>query len=75
MRSSATALSVGIVAGLIIASIVARAMKSLQLGVEPSDGLVLFSAPMLFVIVGLTASALAALRVMKADPATILRVE
>jgi predicted permease len=75
MRSSATALSVGIVAGLIIASIVARAMKSLLLGVEPSDGLVLFSAPMLFVIVGLTASALAALRVMKAEPATILRVE
>ena len=75
MRSSATALSVGIVGGLIIASIVARGMKSLLLGVEPTDGVVLFSAPMLFVIIGLAASALAALRVLTADPAAILRVE
>jgi putative ABC transport system permease protein len=75
MRSSTTALSVGIVAGLIIACIVARGMKSLLLGVEPTDGVVLVSAPMLFVIIGLAASALASLRVIKADPATILRVE
>jgi ABC-type antimicrobial peptide transport system permease subunit len=36
---------------------------------------VLFSAPIIFVIVGLAASALAAVRVLRADPAAILRVE
>jgi ABC-type antimicrobial peptide transport system permease subunit len=75
MRSSATALSVGILGGLIIAAIVARAMKSLFFGVQPTDGLVLFAAPTLFALIGLTASALAALRVVKADPASLLRVE
>jgi predicted permease len=75
MRSSATALSVGISGGLIIAAIVARAMKSLFLGVQPTDGLVLFAAPTLFALIGLAASALAAVRVVKADPSSLLRVE
>jgi predicted permease len=75
MRSSAMALSIGIAVGLIIAAVVAHGMKSLLLGVGPTDGVVLVSAPMLFVIIGLAASALAALRVLKADPAAILRVE
>jgi ABC-type antimicrobial peptide transport system permease subunit len=75
MRSSVTALSVGIAGGLIIAAIVARALKSLFVGVDPTDGVVLFAAPMLFVLIGLIASALASLRVVKADPASLLRVE
>jgi ABC-type antimicrobial peptide transport system permease subunit len=75
MRSSATALSVGILSGLIIAAIVAHAMKSFFLGIQPTDGVVLFAAPVLFAVIGLTASALAALRVVKADPASLLRVE
>jgi putative ABC transport system permease protein len=75
MRSSAIALSAGIVLGLALGSAVARVMKSLLYGVGPSDTLVFFSAPVLFAIVGLAGSALAALRVLRADPATILRME
>jgi hypothetical protein len=75
MWSSAAALTVGIVAGVIVASIVATAMQTLLIGVKPTDGGVLFSAPMVFVVIGLVASALGALRVLRADPATILRVE
>jgi hypothetical protein len=50
-------------------------MKSLLVGVQPTDGVVLLSAPTLFVITGLAASGLAALRVLKADPAALLRAE
>lgn len=75
MRPSAIAVSVGIVVGLIIAPVVARGMRSLLHGVGPTDGVTLLTAPILFVAIGLAASALAALRVVKADPATILRVE
>jgi predicted permease len=75
MRSSATAVSVGIVGGLVIASLVAQGMKSLLVGIEPTDSVVWVLAPMVFGITGLVASALAALRVLTADAAAILRVE
>lgn len=75
VRSSAMALGAGMLAGLVVACSIARALTSLLAGVGPADGVVFVAVPMLFVIIGLAASALAALPVFRADPAKILRAE
>jgi predicted permease len=72
---SVTAVSIGVVIGIAAAFVTARWIQSLLHGVGPADPVTFIAAPILLVIVGLTGATAAALKVLKADPATTLRAE
>jgi putative ABC transport system permease protein len=72
---SVTAVSIGVVIGIAASFVTARWIQSLLHGVGPADPVTFIAAPILLVIVGLTGATAAALKVLKADPATTLRAE
>jgi hypothetical protein len=75
IRPCAALLAAGSVLGIAGAASVGPALASLLRGVDPADAPTLIGAPLLLGAVGLVAALLAARRVLRADPATILRNE
>ena len=66
---------VGIAGGLVLFTIVARALKSLLFGVASTDPVTLVSASLLLVGIASLASWLPARRTSRVDPADVLRAE
>ena len=75
MRPGASSIVVGVIVGLGIALAAGRSMSALLHGIEPWDPVTLVSVPAILMGVGLLAMALAAARVLRADPAVTLRNE
>ena len=75
IRPCAALLAAGSVLGIVGAASAGPALASLLRGVDPADAPTLIGAPLLLGAVGLIAALLAARRVLRADPATILRSE
>jgi putative ABC transport system permease protein len=75
LRAGLVALAAGVLTGVAIAVAAARWIASLLHGVDPADPLTLALVPLLLAIVGTTAATLAAVRVLRADPAATLRRE
>jgi putative ABC transport system permease protein len=75
MRPSAVAVSLGAIGGVSGALLAARWMQSLLHGVAPADPQAMLAAPLLLAVVGASASAAAAVRVLGTDPSTTLRSE
>jgi predicted lysophospholipase L1 biosynthesis ABC-type transport system permease subunit len=75
LRPCATVLAIGSALGLVGALSVGPALASLLHGVRPADLPTLAVAPILLGALGLMAAALAATRVLRADPAATLRSE
>ena len=73
MRPGTRALTAGVAVGLVTAAAAARWITSLLHGVQPADPPVLVTVPLLLIITGLAAAALAARRMLHADPAEMLR--
>jgi ABC-type antimicrobial peptide transport system permease subunit len=65
----------GVVGGLVLFVIVARALKSLLFGVASTDPVTLLSASLLLVGIAAFASWLPARRTARVDPADVLRSE
>lgn len=74
MRDSLAAVASGIVAGLIAAFLLNRALESMFYGVTAADPLVLLSAGALFVVVALAAAALPVRSATRVDPVLSLRL-
>ncbi len=64
---------VGIVAGLIVAAVSTRALAGLLHGVSPLDPVVYIGSAMVTMMVGLVACVLPVIRVVRLDPALLLR--
>jgi predicted permease len=75
MRPGASALAIGAAIGIAAALAAGRSMTALLHGIEPTDPPTLVAVPVLLAIVGLAAASLAAVRVLRADPAATLRGE
>ena len=75
VRPCAVVLAIGSALGLVGAVSTAPALASLLHGVRPADLPTLAVAPVLLGALGLMAAALAATRVLRADPAATLRSE
>lgn len=66
---------IGLFAGLVIAYMVTPFMKELLFGVSPTDAMVFVSAPIVLLIVALSACYLPARRATKIDPINTLRCD
>lgn len=75
MRPCAVILGAGAAIGIAGALSVGPALGSLLHGVGPTDVATVAGAPLLLVLVGMLAAALASRRVLQADPASTLRSE
>jgi hypothetical protein len=75
MRPCAAILGAGSALGFLGAVSVGPALTSLLHGVGPADWFTLTIAPVLLGAIGMLAAALAATRVLRADPAATLRSE
>ena len=75
IRPGAVALAVGVTIGIAAALGTGRTMTALLHGVDPADPPTFVAVPVLLVVVGLVAASLAAVRVLRADPAATLRRE
>ena len=73
-RSAKIAL-IGAATGTIGAAMLARSLTSLLFGVQPLDPITFVSAPLLLVLVALTASSIPAIHAARTDPAVALRQE
>jgi putative ABC transport system permease protein len=73
LRPGARALGAGVVLGVAVTLGAGRWMAALLHGVTPADPQTLLLVPAFLVAVGLAAASLAALRALRADPATTLR--
>lgn len=65
----------GIVAGLVIAFVVTRALRALLFGVSPTDPFALFGAAALLLVCGLAGVAIPARQAAAVDPSVALRAE
>jgi putative ABC transport system permease protein len=75
MRPGAAALAAGLVIGVAATLAVGRWMTSLLHGIAPADPPTLVIVPLLLGAMGVVAAAVAAARVLRADPAATLRSE
>lgn len=75
LREAATLLVAGLVIGLVLTLIAARAANALLFGVPPWDPVSLFVAVSGLALVGLIASWIPALRASRVDPIEVLREE
>jgi ABC-type antimicrobial peptide transport system permease subunit len=65
--------ALGIAAGLVASIALGRAWSTLLYGVSPYDGLTLMLAALVFIVVGVLASAIPVLRAVRISPAVALR--
>jgi ABC-type antimicrobial peptide transport system permease subunit len=65
----------GVVAGLIIAAVGGRAVRSMLFVVNPNDGITFLAATAILVLAGILACWFPALRATRVDPAIALRDE
>ena len=75
LREGLLLTSVGIVAGVLLASAVTRAMKNLLFGVDSTDPYVFLSIAALLLCVAALACSVPARRAMRLDPVVVLRGE
>jgi len=75
LRRAAITTGIGIVAGLILAWVLTRALAGLLLGVNPHDPAIFAGATAIFGVVSLAAASVPAFRTTRVDPRVALRVE
>jgi putative ABC transport system permease protein len=75
LRSAGMVVLAGAVAGLALATAGNQALRTLLVGIDPTDPLLLTTAALSFLAVALVACALPAIRAARVDPATALRSE
>jgi ABC-type antimicrobial peptide transport system permease subunit len=63
----------GVVAGAIVARMASRLMTSMVWGITPSDPLTFAGVILLLLVVAVMASSIPALKVLRLDPARVLR--
>jgi ABC-type antimicrobial peptide transport system permease subunit len=75
LRESLVLVALGVAAGAALALLLARTVRSLVFGIEPSDPLTLAAASLVLALVGLTASFFPARRASRLDPVAALHQE
>src|SRR5262245_60808475 len=75
MTAGGRLIAIGSIAGLVLAAVFARLMRSLLFEVSPLDPLTLMLAPAALAIVGAAACLWPAIRASRVEPAVCLRAE
>lgn len=73
LREGLALTGVGLVAGLVVAFALTRALRTLLYGITPSDPLTFLFAPAVLVVVAIVACVEPTWRAMRVDPARVLR--
>jgi len=75
LREGMTPVAIGLVLGLAASLAVNRVLQSQLVGVSPYDPITMIAAPLLLILVALTACSIPARRALQVDPAVALRHE
>ena len=75
LKQGATLALSGLLPGLVLAYFAARLLQSLLAGVKPDDAATFSSAAILCLVMALLGALLPALRAVRIDPSTVMRVE
>jgi predicted permease len=75
LRHGLKVLAAGAVLGIVMSALGVQALRSLLLGMNPLDPVSFVGAPVLLLLVGLTATLMPARRAARLDPLTALRTE